>query len=80
MNIFRSHYQKRDGALYKDLAGLSHKGRVDMLNRFIKNQIRLIEKDATIYRFNIYSIAYYQKLIRFCIKNKHIKKEIYDKH
>ena len=39
MNIFYEHYQKRDGAIYKDLAGLNHKERIKMLNKFIKTHI-----------------------------------------
>ena len=75
MNIFSLHYNKRDGAIYKDLAGLEHKERVDMLKRFIKNQLIMIEIKPIEFKFCVYSIAYYQRLIRFCNKNKHIKKD-----
>jgi hypothetical protein len=73
MNIFLEHYKKRDGAIYKDLAGLNHKERIKMLNRFIKNQLFLIKKKPIQFKFCVYSIAYYQRLKRFCNKNKHIK-------
>ena len=72
-NIFYEHYRKRDGAIYKDLAGLNHNERIKMLDRFIKNQLFLIEKHPIQFKFCVYSIAYYQRLKRFCEKNKHIK-------
>jgi len=75
MNIFYDHYRKRDGAIYKDLAGLNHNERIIMLDRFIKNQLFLIEKNPVAFKYCVYSIAYYQRLKRFCEKNKHIKGE-----
>ena len=72
-NIFYEHYRKRDGAIYKDLAGYNHKDRIKMLNKFIKNQLWLIEYKPIEFKFCVYSIAYYQRLKRFCEKNKHIK-------
>ena len=73
-NIFFNHWQKRDGAIYKDLAYLDHKDRIKMLDDFIKRQLFLIEKKPIQFKFCVYSIAYYQRLKRFCEKNKHIKK------
>ena len=75
-NIFYEHYQKRDGAIYKDLAGYNHKDRIKMLNKFIKNQFRLNELKPIEFKYSIYSIAYFQRLKRFCEKNKHIKEYI----
>tara|TARA_R110000822_G_scaffold5937_1_gene25112 strand:+ start:696 stop:968 length:273 start_codon:yes stop_codon:yes gene_type:complete len=72
-NIFYEHYKKRDGAIYKDLACLNHNERIKMLDSFIKNQLFLIEKKPIQFKFCVYSIAYFQRLKRFCEKNKHIK-------
>jgi hypothetical protein len=72
-NIFYEHYRKRDGAIYKDLAFMGHNERIKMLDSFIKNQLFLIEKYPIQFKFCVYSIAYYQRLKRFCEKNKHIK-------
>ena len=77
-NIFYEHYKKRDGAIYKDLAGLNHNERIKMLDSFIKNQLFLIEKKPIQFKFCIYSIAYFQRLKRFCEKNKHIKGFVQD--
>ena len=77
-NIFYEHYKKRDGAIYKDLAGLTHKQRIKMLDSFIKNQLFLIEKKPIQFKFCVYSIAYFQRLKRFCEKNKHIKGFVQD--
>ena len=72
-NKFWEHYQKRDGAIYKDLAYCNHKDRIKMLDIFIKNQLFLIEKKPIQFKFCVYSIAYFQRLKKFCEKNKHIK-------
>ena len=77
-NIFYEHYKKRDGAIYKDLAFLNHKKRIKMLDSFIKNQLFLIEKKPIQFKFCVYSIAYFQRLKRFCNKNKHIKGFVQD--
>ena len=73
-NIFYEHYRKRDGAIYKDLAGLDHKERIKMLNEFIKNQLRMIESMPIRFKHCVYSIAFYKRLINFCKKNKNIQK------
>jgi len=77
-NIFYEHYRKRDGAIYKDLAFMGHNERIKMLDSFIKNQLFLIEKKPIQFKFCVYSIAYYQRLKRFCEKNKHIKGFVQD--
>ena len=77
-NIFYEHYKKRDGAIYKDLAYLNHNERIKMLDSFIKNQLFLIEKKPIQFKFCVYSIAYFQRLKRFCEKNKHIKEFVQD--
>ena len=77
-NKFWEHYRKRDGAIYKDLAYYNHKDRIKMLDRFIKNQLRMIESKPIEFKFCIYSIAYYQRLKRFCNRNKDIKGFVQD--
>ena len=77
-NIFYEHYRKRDGAIYKDLAFMGHNERIKMLDSFIKNQLFLIEKKPIQFKFCVYSIAYFQRLKRFCEKNKHIKGFVQD--
>ena len=49
-----------------------------MLDSFIKNQLFLIEKKPIQFKFCVYSIAYFQRLKRFCNKNKHIKGFVQD--
>lgn len=80
-NIFYNHWRKRDGAIYKDLAFLDHEERIKMLDSFIKNKLLLIELEPQFHRFKLnvlFSIAYYQRLKRFCEKNKHIKGFVQD--
>ncbi len=72
-NIFWEHYRKRDGALYKDLAFSTHSERIAMLKRFINRHLHLIKLDAIKFNFCIGSIAYYQRLLKFCKKNNKIK-------
>ena len=84
MNIFWEHYRKRDGAIYKDLAGLDHKGRIKMLNEFIMNSFnrkcQILENDnlyknySSLVKASEYSIKYFRRLKKFCNNNKHIKK------
>ena len=84
MNIFYEHYQKRDGAIYKDLAGLNHKERIKMLNKFIMNSFitkcQILENDklyqnySSLIKANERSIKFFCKLKRFCNKHKNIKK------
>lgn len=73
-NIFYEHYRKRDGAIYKDLAGLDHKERVKMLNDFINAELNLIKHRPITFKHCVYSIAFFKKLINFCNKHKNIKK------
>jgi len=73
-NIFYEHYRKRDGAIYKDLASLDHNGRIKMLNEYIRNQLKMIESKPVEFKHNVYSIAYFKRLINFCNKNKNIQK------
>ena len=70
MNIFLSHYKKRDGAIYKDLAGVNHDERIKMLNGFIDNAFKMLRRDAKQYAFVLKSIIFFQKLIKFCEKIK----------
>ena len=87
-NIFYEHYRKRDGAIYKDLAGSTHKQRIKMLNEFImhsfKVKCQILEDDklyqqySNLIRANERSIRFFCKLKKFCNKNKHIKKFVQD--
>jgi len=87
-NIFYEHYRKRDGAIFKDLAGLDHTGRIKLLNDFILssqttiNQIQKNEKFKKEYgrliTANKRSIRYFLKLMKFCNRNKHIKVFVQD--
>ena len=88
MNIFSLHYNKRDGAIYKDLAGSTHKQRIKMLNEFImhsfKVKCKILEDDklyqqySNLVKANERSIRFFCKLKKFCNKNKHIKKFVQD--
>ena len=83
MNIFYDHWRKRDGAIYKDLAGLNHKERIKMLNEFIMSSFntkcKILENDnlyknySSLVKSNERSIKFFCKLRKFCNKNKHIK-------
>jgi len=83
-NIFYEHYRKRDGAIYKDLAGSTHKQRIKMLNEFIMHSFKvkcqileddkLYQKYSNLVKANERSIRFFCKLKKFCNKNKHIKK------
>jgi hypothetical protein len=82
-NKFWEHYEKRDGAIYKDLAYYDHKDRIKMLNEFIfhcMDSTERITKDKKLYDkykslidVNKRSIRFYCKLKKFCNKNKKIK-------
>jgi len=84
MNIFWEHYRKRDGAIYKDLAVLDHKGRIKMLNDFIMHSFntkcQILENDnlyknySSLVKGNEQKIRYFRRLKKFCNNNKHIKK------
>ena len=87
-NIFYEHYKKRDGAIYKDLAYYNHKDRIKMLNNFIlnsrmainsiKNNKKFQKQYGSLIEANKRSIKYFLRLIKFCNKNKHIKKFVQD--
>ena len=77
-NIFYEHYKKRDGALYKDLAFLNHKERIKMLNKCIERYIKLIRIDAIKWNFCVSAIGKYQRLKKYCEKNKNIKAVVYE--
>jgi len=87
-NIFYEHYRKRDGAIYKDLAGSTHKQRIKMLNEFImysfKVKCQILEDDklykqySNLVKANERSIRFFCRLKKFCNKNKHIKKFVQD--
>ena len=84
MNIFFEHYKKRDGAIYKDLAGLDHKGRIKLLNEFIMSSFNtkclILENDnlyknySSLVKANERSIKFFCRLKKFCNKHKNIKK------
>ena len=76
MNIFWEHYKKRDGAIYKDLAGSTHKQRIKMLNEFIEHCMDMTGKisNKSLIKANKRSIRFYYKLKDYCNKNKHIQK------
>ena len=73
MNIFYRHFKRRDGAIFKDLAFLTHNERIDYLNNAIFNSLKMLEKNASRFRFAVNSLAYYQRLKSYCLKNNHIK-------
>ena len=83
-NIFWEHYKKRDGAIYKDLAFLSHKQRIELLYDFmihsmdmtakIGNDKKLYKQYKSLIKANKRSIRFYCNLRDYCNKNKHIQK------
>ena len=83
MSIFFEHYKKRDGAIYKDLAGLDHKGRIKMLNEFIMNSFntkcKILENDklyqnySSLIKANERTIKFLCKLKKFCNKNNDLQ-------
>ena len=74
-NIFREHYRKRDGAIFKDLAGLSHDERIKTLKEYIDFACEPLKHDAYKHAYQLRAIRFYQRLIKFCNKNKNIPAE-----
>jgi len=87
-NKFWQHYQKRDGAIYKDLAYYNHKDRIKLLNDFIfhcmdsteriSKSKKLFKQYKSLIKANKRSIKFYCRLKKFCNKNKHIKGFVQD--
>jgi len=73
MNIFLTHYKRRDGSIYKDLGYLDHDKRIEYLKDCINRACEPLKYDAYKFHFQLKAIKYYQRLIKYCEKNKHIK-------
>jgi hypothetical protein len=82
-NIFYTHYLKRQGKIFKDLAYLGHNQRIDMLEDFKKfksdfidwakkDNNRSLEDKQKMIASGLRSIRFYDKLISYIRKNPDI--------
>ena len=73
-NIFWKHYLKRDGALWKDLAGETHKERIQTLEKFTTHSMQMYftSKPQKDYKFCLKGAKFYCRLLRWIYKNPNI--------
>ena len=74
-NIFWEHYRKRQGGhLWKDLAGETHKERVQTLEKFTTNcmQMYFFAKPNKDYTFTLHGAKFYIRLLNWIHKHPNI--------
>ena len=73
-NIFWDHYCKRDGALWKDLAGETHKERIQTLEKFTTHcmQMYFNAKPHQDYTFTLHGAKFYIRLLNWIHKHPNI--------
>jgi hypothetical protein len=74
INIFYKHFCKRDGALWKDLAGYNHHERIQMLEGFVASTMDMYfnAKPQKDYEFCLRGAKFYCRLIRWIRKHPNI--------
>ena len=72
-NIFWEHYRKRQGGhLWKDLAGETHKERIQTLEKFTTHMMRMYFQNPKEYGFSLRGAKFYIKLLDWIYKNPDI--------
>ena len=72
INIFWEHYQKRDGALWKDLAGETHQERIQTLEKFTTHSMQMYFQDPKKHDFCLKGAKFYCRLLRWIYNHPNI--------
>jgi hypothetical protein len=72
-NIFWKHYKKKQGGhLWRDLAGMTHQKRVQILEKFTTNMMRMYFQNPKEYGFSLQGAKFYIRLLDWIKKNPDI--------